>query len=310
MAGLAECVPNVSVGREPAALELLQRAVTDAGVALLDTHSDPDHNRSVLTMAGGLAEIRRAVLALAGVAVRGIDLREHAGAHPRVGALDVVPIVPLDGAAPTACVGEARALGKLIWERFSVPVYLYGQAARHPSRKRLEAVRRFGFERLSQLVGEGKMLPDIGGPSLHKSAGASFVGVRDVMVALNVVLGGCSVAVAKTVAAQVRERGGGLPGVKALGLYLESTDEVQVSMNITKPFVTPIETVIDTVRERAASLGAAYLHAELVGLAPRAALGRDPAALGIRGFGPGMVLENRLARLCSPPRIGHCHGPS
>jgi len=301
MAGLAECVPNVSVGREPAVLEILERSVTDSGAALLDTHSDPDHNRSVLTLAGGLADIRRAVLALAGVAVRAIDLRRHAGAHPRVGALDVVPIVPLDGTELSACVCEAHALGQRIWERFSVPVYLYGRAALQPSRERLEAVRRFGFERLSQMAGEGKMLPDIGGPMLHESAGACFVGVRDPMVALNVALGGCTVAVAKRVASQVRERGGGLPGVKALGLYLESADEVQVSMNITRPCVTPIGAVIDLVRERAASLGATFLHAELVGLAPRAALGPDPAALGIRGYGQGMVLENRLAGLREPP---------
>ncbi|MDE0102118.1 MAG: glutamate formimidoyltransferase [Bryobacterales bacterium] len=304
MAGLAECVPNVSVGREPAVLDLLERSVTDSGAALLDTHSDPDHNRSVLTLAGGLADIRRAVLALARVAVRAIDLRRHAGAHPRVGVLDVVPIVPLDGTDLSACVGEAHTLGQRIWEQFSVPVYLYGRAASQPSRERLEAVRRFGFERLSQMVGEGKMLPDIGGPTLHESAGACFVGVRDIMVALNVALGGCSVAVAKRVAGQVRERGGGLPGVKALGLYLESAGEVQVSMNVTKPCATPIGTVIDVVRERAVSMGATFLHAELVGLAPRAALGPDPAALGIRGYGPAMVLENRLAGLCGPPDSG------
>ncbi len=301
---LAECVPNVSLACEPAVLREMGDAAGRAGAFLLDTHSDGGHNRSVLTLAGGLPAIRSAVLAIAEIAVARIDLRHHRGAHPRVGALDVVPIVPLGSLPSSECVQEARTVGARIWQSLAVPVYFYGNAALDPGRERLETVRKFGFERLAELVGEGKFLPDVGGPALHPSAGACFVGVRGPLVALNVVLAGCGLVEARRIAAQTRESGGGLQGVKALGLRPEPGGAVQVSMNITRPLATPVSTVIKFVRARAAAMGATVLESELVGLAPRASLGSSPARLGIRGFRQSMVLEERLKVAGWRGRIG------
>ncbi len=291
---LVECIPNVSEGCDKAWLTDLEGIATSFGVASLDLHTDPDHNRSVLTLVGQLDAVPNAIDGIAEAAVEHIDLRQHQGVHPRVGALDVVPIVALGDVAPEACVDVARSLGARLWDHLRVPVYLYGEACTTASRRRLETVRRHGFAKLARSVRQGEFLPDVGGPELHPTAGACCVGVREAMVAFNVQLAGRDASVAKRIARRIRESSGGLPGVKALGLYLESAGVAQVSMNLTDLGRTTAEQALDAVDQMAGPEGAQVLGAELVGLAPRAALGTGPERLRILGFNEGMILENRL----------------
>ena len=293
----AECVPNFSEGHDATLLDRLGGAMEFAGAALLDRHADPDHNRSVYTLAGSFPALQSAVLASAGLAVQGIDLRVHRGAHPRVGAIDVVPVVPLDPAKREACVDAAREIGERLWEELRVPVYYYGKAARTAARARLESIRKLGFERLCERIRDGESLPDVGGPTLHSSAGACCVGVRAPMAAFNVQLAGSDDRLARRIASAVRESNGGLPGVKALGLYLPSARVAQVSMNLTRLDETPVFAAFDAVSREALRLGVTVLDTELVGLVPRAALGGDPARLRIRGFRDGMILEECLERV-------------
>ena len=295
MTQLAECVPNFSEGRDPTTLDRLERVVRRSGARLLDRHSDHDHHRSVLTFAARLGVIDTAVVAAAGEAVESIDLNAHDGTHPRVGAIDVVPIVPLHDTPWDACVGVARSIGERLWSELGLPVYLFGHAAVHEERRPLEAVRKVGFERLRELVRDGKYPPDIGGPQLHPSAGACCLGVRGPLVAYNVLLDCRDAQPAKVIAGRIRAAGGGLPGVKALGMYLESAHIAQVSMNITQPDLTPLPLVFDEVSRLAAGLGAEVVASELVGLVPRAALGPDPSRMRIVGFHDGMILEERLS---------------
>ena len=290
----AECVPNYSEGRDANCLDRLDRAVRGGGVELLDRHSDPDHHRSVFTFAGRFDSIRRAVLASAAVAVREIDLRRHRGHHPRVGALDVVPLVPLGQTRRSSCLDVARDLGDCLWRALNLPVYYYGAAAVRASRTRLETVRNLGFERLSALAESGEVRPDVGGPTLHPSAGACCIGVRDYLVAFNVQLAGQDARVAQQIARLIRESSGGLKGVKALGMYLESAGVAQVSMNLTNLERTPVFAAYDAVCAQAERLGASVLDSELVGLVPRAALGPEPARLRIKAFSSRMILEERL----------------
>ena len=295
MTQLAECVPNFSEGRDPTTLDRLERVVRRSGARLLDRHSDHDHHRSVLTFAAGLGVIDTAVMAAAGEAVESIDLNAHDGTHPRVGAIDVVPIVPLHDTPWDACLDAARSIGECLWSELGLPVYLYGRAAVREERRPLEAVRKVGFERLKELVRDGKCLPDIGGPQLHPSAGACCLGVRGPLVAYNVLLDCRDAQPAKVIAGRIRAAGGGLPGVKALGMYLESAQVAQVSMNITQPDLTPLPLVFDEVSRLAVGLGADVVASELVGLVPRAALGPDPSRMRIVGFHDGMILEERLS---------------
>ena len=295
MTQLAACVPNFSEGRDPTTLDRLERVVRRSGARLLDRHSDHDHHRSVLTFAAGLGVIDTAVMAAAGEAVESIDLNAHGGTHPRVGAIDVVPIVPLHDTPWDACLDVAWSIGECLWSELGLPVYLYGRAAVREERRPLETVRKLGFERLRELVRDGKYRPDIGGPQLHPSAGACCVGVRGPLVAYNVLLDCRDAQPAKVIAGRIRAAGGGLPGVKALGMYLESARVAQVSMNITQPDLTPLPLVFDEVLRVAAGLGVEVVASELVGLAPRGALGADPSRLRIVGFHEGMILEECLA---------------
>ncbi len=294
MRNWAECVANFSEGCDAESLDRLQVAILAGAVDLLDRHADPDHHRSVFTFAGQFPTIRRAVMASAAVAVQEIDLTRHKGAHPRVGAIDVLPLVPLGDTPPSACVEAARDLGERLWRELGVPVYYYGAAALQANRTRLETVRTLGFERLSAVVRGGDVLPDVGGPELHPSAGACCIGVRDAMAAFNVQIAGKDAREARLIARSVREATGGLPGVKALGMYLQSVGVAQVSMNLTKLDQTPVYAAYDAVCAQAARIGAAVLDSELVGLVPRAALGSDPVRLRIKGFNPRMILEERL----------------
>ncbi len=297
MPNWAECVPNFSEGQDGLLLDRLQRAIESADVAVLDRHSDVDHHRSVFTLAGPLAGIQQAVLAAAEIAVRRIDLSHHRGAHPRIGALDVVPIVPLEGSGRQACIATAKEIGKRLWSELRIPVYFYGGAARRRSRQKLEVVRKHGFEDLALLASSGTLPPDVGGPSLHPTAGACCVGVRDFMIAFNVLLADSDAQIAKRIARSVRESSGGLPGVKALGVYLESRGMAQVSMNITRLDQAPPHIAFERVREEATKHRIRVVGSELVGLVPRSALtAAAEAGVDIAGFHPSNVVENRLAQ--------------
>ena len=293
-----ECVPNFSEGRDPSVMERIRRAIVSVGGArLLDQSADADHHRSVFTFAGPPDDLAEAVLRAAAVAVEAIDLREHCGAHPRIGALDVVPFIPLDDSTRQQCLDVALRTGEQLWERLGVPVYLYGDAARIDERRRLENVRRGQFDGVRALLPEdASRRPDIGGPALHETAGATAVGVRKILIAYNVVLDTPDVAVAKEIAVRIRESSGGLWAVKALGLSLASRGLAQVSMNLTDFEVTPPHVAFERVQQEARRLGADAIESEIVGLIPRKALDLATGCdLRLRSFHAGQILENRLA---------------
>lgn len=317
MAGLVECVPNFSEGRRTDVIDALADAVASTpGVLLLDRTSDRDHNRSVLTFAGHGDAVAAAAEAATAIAVERIDLRRHEGQHPRIGAVDVVPFVPLEGTTMAECVALAREFGARIAGRFDLPVYLYAEAATRPDRRVLSDIRRPQFEGLEALIGTPAYEPDYGPAHRHASAGATVVGARPFLIAYNINLDTDDLALAKHIASTIRERNGGLARVQALGLFLEDMDAVQVSMNLLDYTVTPIWRVWEEVEKLAAEAGVDPLESELIGLAPLAALTSvtdhldvDPALpvaerlataaawLRLRDFDPSMALELRLAQM-------------
>ncbi len=294
---LVECVPNFSEGRRPeviAAIVDAARAVP--GVRVLDVHSDPDHNRAVLTYVTPPAQALEAAVAVVRAAVERIDLRGHDGAHPRIGALDVFPFVPLGDTPMARCVELAHALGERVAAELGVPAYYYEAAARREERRALETIRRVGFERLRELIGvDPAYAPDVGPRAVHPTAGAIEIGARRILIAYNVYLGTADPALATRIARRLRARSGGLRYVKALGLELKGTGETQVSMNLTDYRASSIVTVMDIIRAEAARHGAAVTRAEVVGLIPLAALlDAAGAFLQIDALAPGQVLEQRL----------------
>jgi glutamate formiminotransferase len=293
---LIESVPNVSEGRRRDVIESMARAIRAVnGVRLLDCSSDPSHNRSVFTLVGDRSSVEAAILALFDRAVADLDLRTHRGEHPRIGVVDVVPFVPLEAATMADCVALARKVGAAVADRFRVPVYLYEEAAADPARRRLEDIRRGGFEGLAARMASPGWAPDFGPSAPHPSAGASAVGARMPLVAYNVNLDTDRLDVAKAIAAAIRESGGGLRFVKALGLRLDARGIVQVSMNLTNYEATPIHRVFDAVKREASRHGVHVLESEIVGLVPSAALSAAAAHdLQLVGFTPDKVLENRL----------------
>jgi glutamate formiminotransferase len=297
---LIECVPNFSEGRKPEVIESIIAAMYVEGAHLLDWSLDSDHNRSVVTIAGPPAAVVEAAIRGAGRAAQLIDLTTQAGVHPRIGAADVIPFVPIRNISLEQCALLARQAGTEIWKRYQVPVYFYEAAAARPDRALLEEVRRGQFEGLRDAVlREPARRPDVGGPSLHPTAGASAVGARRFLIALNLYLNTAEVAVARAIAKDIRQSGGGLAGVKALGVTAH--DQAQVSMNITDFTRTPVGEVYAAVKEKARRHGAAPVRAELIGLIPEAALERNSEWLRLLGdIGPGgfdldeKVLERRL----------------
>lgn len=301
-----ECVPNFSEGQDRSSLDCLQRAIELKDVLVLDRHSDVDHHRSVFTLAGPAASITQAVLAAARIAVDRIDLSRHRGAHPRVGAVDVVPLVPLEGTGHQACIATATEIANRLWTELEIPVYFYGAAARCRDRRKLEVVRKHGFENLALLASNGTLAPDVGGPFLHPTAGACCVGVRDFMIAFNVLLAARDARSAKRIARRVRESSGGLPGVKALGLYLASRGMAQISMNVTRLDQTPLHIAFEAVREEAARVGLRVVGTELVGLAPHYALkAAAEAGVDVPSLHSDAVIENRLKKALQ----GHARRP-
>jgi glutamate formiminotransferase / 5-formyltetrahydrofolate cyclo-ligase len=291
-----ECIPNVSEGRRPEIVAAMADAIRAVnGVRLLDHSSDAAHHRSVFTLAGDAAGVERAVLALFERAVADIDLRTHRGEHPRMGAVDVVPFVPIEGVTMAECVALARKVGAAVADRFNVPVFLYEEAARHPSRKNLEDIRRGEFEGLAAKMATEEWTPDFGPATPHPSAGATVLGARMPLIAYNINLATDRLDVAKKIAAAIRHSSGGYRFVKAMGISLEARGIVQVSMNLTNYEKTPIFRVFETVKREAARHGVAVLESEIVGLVPSAAL--TAAAefyLQIAGFNADQVLENKL----------------
>jgi glutamate formiminotransferase len=292
-----ECVPNFSEGRDPAVLDRIANAIASTrGVTLLDRTHDVDHNRSVFTFVGGPEEVEQALAKAAAVAVESIDLRRHTGVHPRIGAIDVIPFVALEGATREQCVALADRVARLLWERFEVPSYFYGEAARSETRRKLENIRRGGFEGLSHaLPADVDRRPDTGGPGLHPSAGATAIGVRKFLIAFNINLATADVSIAKQIAKTIRESSGGLPAVKALGLLLPSRGMAQVSMNLTDFERTSLHEVFGWVKHEAERLGTHVAGSEIIGLVPQRAI--EMAAqqfLLIEDFEPGTVFENRL----------------
>ncbi len=292
-------MPNVSEGRRPETVAALARAAASpAGVALLDVSSDPDYNRTVLTLAGEPGPLHAALLALYETALAEIDLTLQRGVHPRIGAVDVVPFVPLAGAEMADAVAAAVRLGEAVAARFDLPVYLYEEAARRPERRRLPDLRRGGFEGLPARLADPAWAPDFGPPRPHPTAGGTIVGARPFLIAFNVVLETDDSAVARRIAARVREGAeGGLPAVRAIGVYLESRRKAQVSMNLLDFRRTSLAAALARVRQEAEALGTEVVGSEIVGLVPEAALhGALREALALERFDGDYVLERRLER--------------
>lgn len=322
---LVESVPNVSEGRRPEVIDRLAQAITSvSGVFLLDRTSDASHNRSVFTLAGEHDAVSVALERLVEVAISEIDMEAHDGEHPRIGAVDVIPFIPLGDTTLDACVDLARDFGKRIALRFDLPVYLYARAAQRSDREKLADVRRGQFEGLKTEMGQSGRAPDFGPSTIHPRAGAVAVGARPFLIAYNINLASDDVELAKRIARRVRESGGGLPRVQANGFEVREPERghpllAQVSMNLLDFAVTPLWRVWDTVRELAAQDGVALLESELIGLAPLASLlavaehaaGASPAStsteleearlriaadyLRLRDFSPLQALERRLA---------------
>jgi glutamate formiminotransferase len=296
-----ECVPNVSEGRRPDVITRLATTFDRAGVHVLDVSSDADHNRSVLTVAGTAAGLKAGVLALLDAAIAAIDLRQHRGVHPRLGAVDVVPFIPIEAATMAECVALARETAAAAAREFNLPIYLYEDAAINPARRNLADIRRGEFEGLAAKMATPGWAPDFGPGVPHPTAGATVIGARRPLIAYNINLDTDQLALAKRIAMAVRESSGGLPFVKAMGVPLADRGIVQVSMNLTNYEQTPIERVFDTVKAEARQLGVAILESEIIGLIPAAAMaGTDAAHLELRDFSRSQVLEERLRSAMAP----------
>ena len=292
---LIECVPNISEGRNRETIDAVARAVEAAGGRMLDLHMDADHHRSVLTFVGDPEVLADAALGMVREAVDRIDLRGQHGVHPRVGAVDVIPFVPLRDATMADAVVLAQRAGRSIADRLGIPVFLYEEAASSTHRRNLATIRRGQFERLGAKLAQPDWAPDFGPSRPHPTAGLTVVGARTFLVAFNVVLDTEDLSIAQRIAATIREADGGLAGVKALGLPLASCGAVQVSMNLTRPDATDVPEAYSAVARHAADLGVAVRGSEIVGLVPRAAVhGATTESLRLDRDLESVVLENRL----------------
>jgi glutamate formiminotransferase/formiminotetrahydrofolate cyclodeaminase len=312
MQSLVECVPNFSEGRDTEKVRALIAAVTAVpGVFLLDQEMDHDHHRAVLTFAGTPEAVEEAAFQAAKKAVTLLDLRTHQGGHPRIGATDVIPFVPIRNVTMVDCVTLARRVGQRIGHELRIPVFLYEQAATQPDRANLETIRRGGLEALAhRMETEPGWAPDFGPHKLHPTAGATVVGARPALVAYNVNLKTTDKNIANAIAKTVRYSSGGLPHVKAIGVELASRGIVQVSMNLTNYEVTSIRTAFEAVRREAEQRSVEVLSSEIIGLVPqRALIQAAEASLRLERFDPTQVLETRL-EMAVPPSESRASGPS
>ncbi len=301
---LIECVPNFSEGRRPEVIAAVRDAVAASGpVRILDLSSDFDHNRSVLTLAGDAASIRAAVGALVATCVERIDLTRHQGRHPRMGAVDVVPLIPIRGVTMQECVALAREIGAEIARRHQLPVYLYEEAASAEHRRDLAAIRKGEFEGFPAKIRDPLFKPDFGPERVHPTAGCVAVGARGFLIAFNINLSTADVEIARSIARSIRHSSGGLRYVKAMGVMLESRGLAQVSINMTNFRGTPLHRVFEMVRSEAARHGVAVASSEIVGLAPEdALLNVAEFFLRLEGFDASRtILERRLEAEPSPP---------
>jgi glutamate formiminotransferase len=287
---MLECVPNFSEGRDVIVVEAIVNAIASVpGVLLAGWEMDTDHNRSVVTFAGPANAVVNGAVRGVDKAAQLIDIGTHQGVHPRVGAADVIPFVPLDGSSMDEAVEAARKAGEQIWRRSRIPVYFYGEANRREDRLRLEVIRRSGFDGAP---------PDVGDVTAHPTAGAAMVGARGFLVAYNVRLATTDVQIAKQIARAIRESSGGFLHVKALGLYLASRQCAQVSMNLTNFAETPLELVYDAIAAAAAERGTRIAACELIGFVPRRAFDMAPEFFRrAENFTESRILETRLAQL-------------
>jgi glutamate formiminotransferase / formiminotetrahydrofolate cyclodeaminase len=299
MSTLVECVPNFSEGRDKARVDAIVDAMRMDGVYLLDREMDADHNRCVITLVGEREAIQEAAIRGVGKAAELIDLTTHQGAHPRMGAADVVPFIPIDGVTIEDCVAMARHVGAEIWKRFQIPVYLYEAAAASPERQNLENIRRGQFEGIrAEIATNAARKPDIGEARLHATAGATVVGARKPLIAYNVFLNTPDVEIAKKIAKAVRASNGGMRFVKGAGFLVRGL--AQVSMNLTDFEQTPVHRVFEMVKREAARYGVIPVSSEIVGLIPKKAL--ESAAewfLQVENFDSSLILENRLTAVMS-----------
>jgi glutamate formiminotransferase/formiminotetrahydrofolate cyclodeaminase len=299
MSTLVECVPNFSEGRDPKVVDAIVAAMKVEGVYLLDREMDSDHNRCVITLVGDRDSIAEAAIRGVGKAAELIDLTKHTGAHPRMGAADVVPFIPIEGVTIEDCVAISNHVAAEIWKRYQIPTYLYEASARRPERQNLENIRRGQFEAIrDEIATKPERMPDFGEPRVHPTAGATVVGARKFLIAYNVFLNTTDVDIAKKVAKAVRQSSGGLRYVKGAGFSVRGL--AQVSMNLTDFEQTPIARVFEMVKREAARYGVMPLSSEIVGLIPKKAL--EQAAewfLQIENFDSSLILENRLAAVMS-----------
>jgi glutamate formiminotransferase len=302
MKRLIECVPNFSEGRDPAKVDAIVSAMSSvSGVYVLDREMDADHNRCVITLAGEPDSVAEAALRGVGKAMELIDLTKHTGAHPRVGATDVVPFIPIEGVTIEDCVALAHRTGREIWARYRIPVFFYEAAALRPNRVNLENVRRGQFEGLrEEMKHNHDRQPDVGEPKLHPTAGVTVVGARKFLIAYNVNLNTSDVGIANKIAKAIRFSSGGLRYVKSMGVELKARNLAQVSINLTDFEQTPMHRVYEMVKREAERYGASPIGSEIVGLIPKKAI--EMAAdffLQLEDFSPAQVFENKLAATLS-----------
>lgn len=294
---IVECVPNFSEGRNPEVIDRIVAAIADVKtVRVLGCESDRDHNRSVVTFVGTPGTVADAAFAGIAKAAELIDLNEHTGQHPRMGAADVVPFVPVRGVDMQECVELAKGLGRRVGGELRIPVFLYEEAATRPERRNLAGVRKGQFEGLRELIGKDpERKPDFGPEKIHPTAGAVAIGAREFLIAYNVNLASDNLALAREIAKKIRESSGGLPCVKALGLMLRELNVAQVSMNLTNFKVASMRKVFDVIKAEAEKAGEKIRNSELIGLAPQAALKPgDVEYLKIEPFDSKQIIENRL----------------
>lgn len=297
-----ECVPNISEGRDALRVDAIERALTSVpGTLLLHRTSDTDHNRTVITFVGPGNIVVEAAVRLAGKAAEVIDLNRQRGVHPRLGALDILPFAPLGETTLDECISVAHAAGSRIWNELGIPVYFYEAAALRADRIKLENVRRGEFEGLkAEVLRDESKRPDLGGSSLHPTAGAVIVGARKILIAYNINLRSTDLDLAKSIARRIRASNGGFPSVKALGLRLESRGLVQVAINFTDFEQTPVHVVYAEVSRLAAEHGVEIEESELIGLMPRKAIELAAAGLlKLSQFDSQRVIENRMEALTS-----------
>ena len=293
---LIQCVPNFSEGRRQDVIDQIIAGVQSAGVTMLDVNPDADHNRVVVTFVGEPEQVLEAAFRGVKIASQLINMEEHTGEHPRLGATDVIPFVPLTGATMADCIALAEALGEKIARELDIPVYLYESAARVPERRNLADVRRGEYETLKLEIGEPARKPDFGPARMHPTAGAVVVGARPALVAFNVNLDSDNVKAAKAIAKAVRQSSGGLPAVKALGLMIEANHQAQISMNMVDFNMTGLLTVYRAIEAEAQKLGVSIANSEIIGLVPvKALLDVVMSELKLTDFSLEQVLELKLA---------------